>query len=153
MHIPPTLGDASIKIFFLWQRNLRTATVLVIGNAGIAYGQSVMSGRIRGATLIRSNPNSTGREKMKRRNFNQFEALENRICLTVSASLTDGGDLLVEGDADGPVEIRALDAETFELGNIVGKYAFGIVDAVHHRSRHDRGRSTAGAVGNTFGFD
>ena len=52
---------------------------------------------------------------MKRRSLNQYEPLENRICLTVSAAVTDAGNLIVSGDADGPVEIRALDAETFTI--------------------------------------
>lgn len=44
-----------------------------------------------------------------------LEKLEDRVCLTVSATLTPGGSLAVTGDADGLVEIVAVDTETFDV--------------------------------------
>ncbi len=54
---------------------------------------------------------------MKNRRFQLFEALENRVYLTVAAELGDDGDLLVGGDADGAVEVLALDAETYQVSD------------------------------------
>jgi len=44
---------------------------------------------------------------MSQRKPRRFESLENRLCLSVSAAVT-GGDTLVQGDADGAVEIVAV---------------------------------------------
>jgi hypothetical protein len=49
---------------------------------------------------------------LKRR---KFEVLENRFCLAVTAMVTDGGDLIVEGDADGAVKIVAVSEGTFRV--------------------------------------
>ena len=49
--------------------------------------------------------------------------------------------------------IHVFTAESFEFGNVLGKNTLGIIDAVHHRGRHDRSWSPAGAVGDAFGFD
>lgn len=46
----------------------------------------------------------------------RFEPLENRICLTVSASVVDG-DLVVTGDADGAVEIVAVGEGTYQVSD------------------------------------
>lgn len=51
---------------------------------------------------------------MKTKQLRGFEPLESRRCLTVSVQVVDG-DLIVSGQADGPVEITAVDAETFEV--------------------------------------
>ena len=45
----------------------------------------------------------------------RFESLEHRLCLTVSVSVSDGGDLHVEGEADGPVVITATDDQSFSV--------------------------------------
>ena len=45
----------------------------------------------------------------------KFEALENRLFLAVTASVTDGGDLVVEGDADGAVEIVAVSEGAYRV--------------------------------------
>ena len=49
--------------------------------------------------------------------------------------------------------VRGLKQAAIGLGNILRENALGIVDAMHHRSRHDSGRSTAGAVGDTMRFN
>src|SRR5262249_26383604 len=51
---------------------------------------------------------------MKRRNRVGVERLENRYCLTVAVTV-DNGDLVVSGDADGAVEITAVDATTYQV--------------------------------------
>jgi hypothetical protein len=43
-----------------------------------------------------------------------FEPLENRLCLSVTATVSDG-DLIVEGDADGAVEIVAVSEGAFRV--------------------------------------
>ena len=54
----------------------------------------------------------TRRRKSNRFNF---ENLEERRCLTVSAAVADNGALRVFGDADGDVSIVALSENTFEV--------------------------------------
>ncbi len=44
----------------------------------------------------------------------RFEQLEDRICLTASASLVSGS-LVVTGDPNGAVEITALENNTYEV--------------------------------------
>src|SRR2546423_15839 len=51
---------------------------------------------------------------MKRLSKRRFERLEGRYCLSVSA-VVESGDLVVSGDADGAVEIKAVDATTYEV--------------------------------------
>ena len=72
--------------------------------------------------------------RMKQRKLNQYESLENRICLTVSAAVTDAGNLLVSGDADGPVEIRALGDGAFSVtdGDSVEEVT-GVTGGIHLR--------------------
>src|SRR4051812_33156663 len=51
------------------------------------------------------------------------EELERRACPAVTAALSNDGDLVVSGDADGPVEIVAQDADTYQVtdnGVVVG---------------------------------
>ena len=52
---------------------------------------------------------------MKSKLRRTVERLEQRVCLTVNASLTDSGDLLVGGDADGAVEISTTDGQTYQV--------------------------------------
>ena len=52
---------------------------------------------------------------MRRRTALDFQKIEDRLCLTVAAGLTDGGALWVHGDADGPVEIVASGEQTFDV--------------------------------------
>lgn len=65
---------------------------------------------------------------MKRRTIEtrfDFQQFENRICLAASAILTDGGSLLVTGDADGPVEIVSTGEQTFQVsddGTVIGEF-------------------------------
>ncbi len=52
---------------------------------------------------------------------NRFETLEKRLALAVTAAVTDG-DLIVQGDADGAVEIAAMGGGAFQVtdnGNVV----------------------------------
>jgi len=51
---------------------------------------------------------------MKRRNLHVFEPLERRLCLTVAVQV-DNGDLIVDGQSDGPVEITAVAEGTFQV--------------------------------------
>jgi len=44
----------------------------------------------------------------------QCESLEGRLCLSVSAGLA-GASLLVEGDSAGPVEVRAIDDDSYQV--------------------------------------
>src|SRR5262245_52756575 len=46
-----------------------------------------------------------------------FESLESKRCLAVTAAVTAGGDLLVEGTADGAVEIVAVSAGTYRVSD------------------------------------
>jgi len=46
---------------------------------------------------------------------NTFESLEKRLALAVTASVSAGGDLLVSGDADGPVVITSTGNGGFTL--------------------------------------
>ena len=43
-----------------------------------------------------------------------LESLERRVLLTVNATLSDG-DLLVSGDSDGPIQIVAQDADSYQV--------------------------------------
>ena len=56
---------------------------------------------------------------MKRRRMGSFEQLETRLCLTVAVDV-DEGDLIVSGDADGAVEIIAVDETTFQVTDAGG---------------------------------
>ena len=49
---------------------------------------------------------------MKAERLHSIERLENRVYLTVTASVSDG-DLVVEGQADGAVEITAVEEGKF----------------------------------------
>src|SRR6478735_1804912 len=71
---------------------------------------------------------------MRKRNKLHLEALERRYCLTVGVSVDDG-DLIVSGDADGAIEIKATAANTFEVsdnGVVVGTVE-GVTDDVRIR--------------------
>ena len=54
---------------------------------------------------------------MPNRSLRNLEALESRLCLTVVVDLSPDGDLVVEGNADGPVEILALDEDTYQISD------------------------------------
>lgn len=79
---------------------------------------------------------------MRRRKNNSrfdFEKFEDRICLTVAAMVTDAGTLVVNGVADGPVEITATGEQAFQVtdnGSVVAD-----VEDVHKNIvvRIDRG--------------
>ncbi len=51
---------------------------------------------------------------MSKQKPRRFESLENRLCLSVSVAVTDG-DLVVQGDADGAVEIVAVSDGAFRV--------------------------------------
>ena len=66
----------------------------------------------------------------------KFEALENRLFLAVTASVTDGGDLIVEGDADGAVEIVAVSEGAYRVtdnGVVIADETTlqGVTDDIH----------------------
>ena len=48
------------------------------------------------------------------RRLHRLELLEGRLCLSVSASVSDG-NLIVKGDADGPVVITAVSAGAYTV--------------------------------------
>ncbi len=69
------------------------------------------------------------------RNFRRFEALENRLCLSVSVAVNDG-DLVVSGDADGAVEIVAVGAGAYRVtdnGVLIADESTltGVTDDIH----------------------
>jgi len=45
----------------------------------------------------------------------QFEQCEKRLCMAVTAAVASNGDLQISGTSAGPVEIVALDADSFEV--------------------------------------
>lgn len=51
---------------------------------------------------------------MLSRKYPGFESLENRLCLSVNATVS-GGDLIVSGDADGAVEIVAVGQGSYRV--------------------------------------
>src|SRR5262245_37683048 len=55
-----------------------------------------------------------GATAMFTRKLSSFEPLENRLCLSVTATVSDG-DLIVKGDADGAVEIVAASEGAFRV--------------------------------------
>jgi hypothetical protein len=66
----------------------------------------------------------------------KFEALENRFCLAVAANVTNGGDLVVEGDADGAVEIVAVGDGAYRVtdnGVVIADETMlqGVTDDIH----------------------
>jgi hypothetical protein len=64
-----------------------------------------------------------------------FESLEERRYLTVDVSVSDDGDLVVVGDADGAVAITAVDAGTFEVtdNGVVVATVEGVTDDIRIR--------------------
>ena len=70
--------------------------------------------------------------QMKTRKLRGIEALEVRRCLTVAATLSDDGDLIVVGDADGAVEIVALDEGSYQISDngVVIETIDGVTDDV-----------------------
>ena len=73
---------------------------------------------------------------MSKFRLRKFEALENRLCLTVTANVTDGGDLVVEGDADGAVEIVAVSDGAYRVtdaGVVIADESMlqGVADDIH----------------------
>jgi len=64
------------------------------------------------------------RKRYKKSQF-EFQKFEERICLTVSAAVSNAGSLFVHGDADGPVQIVATGEHTFDVadnGALVGTF-------------------------------
>lgn len=62
----------------------------------------------------------------------RFESLENRRLLAVSASVTAGGDLVVQGDAEGAVQIVAVSPGAYQVtdnGNVVADVT-GVTDDI-----------------------
>ena len=51
---------------------------------------------------------------MRAHRCSRFESLEQRLALAVTATVTDG-DLVVQGDADGAVQIVAVGAGSYEV--------------------------------------
>ena len=45
----------------------------------------------------------------------RFEQFESRLCLAVTAAVASNGDLEVSGDSAGPVEIVALDSDSYQV--------------------------------------
>ena len=81
-------------------------------------------------------PTSTGR----------FERLEARRYLTVAADLVDG-DLIIDGQADGAVEIAALEAGQFQVtdnGVVVGTLD-GVTDDIRINLDADATETGAGS--------
>src|SRR5262245_65497758 len=58
--------------------------------------------------------NERGALAMFTRSLTSFEPLENRLCLSVTAAVSDG-DLIIKGDADGAVEIVAVSDGAFRV--------------------------------------
>jgi hypothetical protein len=72
---------------------------------------------------------------MATKRFRRFEALENRLCLSVSVAVNDG-DLVVSGDADGAVEIVAVSEGAYRVtdnGVLVADETTltGVTDDIH----------------------
>ena len=70
--------------------------------------------------------------KKKRLGRQGFERLEDRICLTLETMLSNDGDLIVTGAADGNVEIVALSEDSYQVtdnGEVVSVVE-GVVDDV-----------------------
>src|SRR5688500_19027718 len=63
----------------------------------------------------------------------RFESIEHRLCLAVTAGLAANGDLLVEGDSAGAIEIVALDADSFQVSE--NAVVVGTVDGVRRGIR------------------
>jgi hypothetical protein len=78
---------------------------------------------------------------MRKRNRPGYQKLENRVCLAVSAVLSDSGSLRVSGDADGDVSIVATDTGINVTDNGVDIGSFEEASSI--RVIIDRGSETA----------
>jgi hypothetical protein len=70
---------------------------------------------------------------MRTHRIHALETLETKRCLTVSATVTAGGDLRVEGAADGAVEIVAVGANAYQVtdnGVVVADALAGVTDDI-----------------------
>ena len=77
---------------------------------------------------------------MKRRMHGRFEPLEGRYCLAVAAAV-DHGNLVISGDADGAVEITAVDATTLNVA------AHRLENLIHDRQQLPASGSTVVSSG------
>src|SRR5687768_15546533 len=69
----------------------------------------------------------------------RFEHIEPRLCLAVTAGIGSNGDLNVEGDSAGPIEIAALDADSYQVSE--NGVLVGTVDGVRRAIRVTLGAS------------
>ena len=69
----------------------------------------------------------------------KFEKVESRLCLALTVGVASNGDLEVTGDTTGPVEIVALDADSYQVSE--NSVPLTIVDGVTRAIRISLGGS------------